>query len=84
MANKNDLKNKMQGGISGLFQSTIGTNTPQNNKEDAPTVTKRVHCNFVMNGDIHRRMKLTAMQKGITLISALEQACEMYLKDNEC
>lgn len=70
----------MRGGLDGLIR-------PTTQEQDTPTGTpekaKRVHCNFVMSGDLHKRMKANAANKGITLIEALESACTLYLEKEE-
>lgn len=76
MAKKNDLKNSMSGGLSGgldaLIQST-GENKPERPKKE-----KSVHCNFVMNEMFHRKLKVIAVRKGMTL----QEAIASYLKKN--
>lgn len=82
MGKKDDLKKGTRGGLNGLFNPSSAT-TKKEEPINTPEKTKRVHCNFVMDGDIHTRMKVKATQKGITLIKALEEACTKYLDAEE-
>lgn len=78
MAKKNDLKNSMSGGLvgglDGLIQSTSG-------KQEKPE--KAVHCNFVMNEMFHKKLKVIAVRKGMTLKEALQEAITDYLEKNK-
>lgn len=78
MAKKDTLKKGMRGGLDDLIRPT--TNTPASGTPEKP---KRVHCNSVMDGEIHQRMKITATRKGIRLADAIETACLMYLEKEE-
>lgn len=79
MARKDTLKKGMIeiGGLDALIRPT---NTPASGTPEKP---KRVHCNSVMDGEIHQRMKITATRKGIRLADAIEAACLMYLEKEE-
>ena len=80
MAKKNDLKNSMSGGLmgglDGLIQSTSG-------KQEKPEKEKAVHCNFVMNEMFHKKLKVIAVRKSMTLKEALQEAITDYLEKNK-
>jgi predicted HicB family RNase H-like nuclease len=41
-----------------------------------------VHCNFVIDKSVHRRMKLLSLKRGITLRQIVNEAMTEYLERN--
>jgi hypothetical protein len=79
MNKKEELKNRMKGGMDGLIRSTL----PAEGERSAPsgkTAQKEVHCNFVMAEGLHRKMKLIATQRGESLKVVVQEAIEGYLE----
>ncbi len=81
MAKRDLLKTGMAGGLSGLLSST--EKPPKASKPRMPTTSEApVHCNFLINRDIHLRMKYLAIEKNMSLREIVNEAMSEYLKRN--
>ena len=82
MGKSNLLKDGMKGGLNGLLSSTKSAAkeavAPPRGSKTAP-----VHCNFLINKDLHKRMKYLAIQEGISLRDIVNQAMLEYLERHE-
>lgn len=80
MAKKNDLKNSMSGGLSGGLDALIQSTSE--NKPEKPKKVKTVHCNFVMDENYHKELKVIAVRKGLSLKEVLQEALSDYFVKN--
>ena len=81
MAKQDLLKTGMAEGLSRLLAST--EKPPKASKPRMPTATEApVHCNFLINRDIHLRMKYLAIEKNMSLREIVNKAMSEYLKRN--
>jgi hypothetical protein len=88
MSKVNSLKDSIHGGLNGILTSTAGKANPH--RPDTHTDASRhmdtdpvVNCNFPIHKSIHRRMKILAVEKGISLRQMVNEAMLAYLKKNE-
>lgn len=82
MSKSDSLKDGMKSGLEGLLPST--RELPRK-KEPAPVKPGKepaVHCNFVINKSIHTRMRLLAIEKGMSLKDIVNEAMTEYLEKN--
>lgn len=82
MGKSDSLKDGMKSGLDGLLSST--RKSPQKEKT-APVKGKKepaVHCNFVIDKSIHTRMRLLAIEKGMSLKDIVNEAMTEYLEKN--
>lgn len=82
MGKSDSLKDGMKSGLDGLLSST--KRSPQK-KEPAPAKAEKepaVHCNFVIDKSIHTRMRLLAIEKGMSLKDIVNEAMTEYLEKN--
>jgi hypothetical protein len=78
MSKKEELKNRMRGGIDELIRSTLPENRKEMPKKEPED--REVHCNFVMASGLHRKLKLLATQRRESLKTVLHEALEGYLE----
>ena len=78
------LKDGMKGGLNGLISSTTSVKSEEK-KTSEKTVEKEsaVHCNFIINKSIHKRMKYLANGLNKTLKDIVNEAMEEYLAKYE-
>ncbi len=78
------LKDGMNGGLNGLFSSTTSVKSEEK-KTSEKTVEKEsaVHCNFIINKSIHKRMKYLAIDLNKSLKDIVNEAMEEYLAKYE-
>ncbi|OAV72537.1 hypothetical protein Barb6_01035 [Bacteroidales bacterium Barb6] len=85
MGKKEDLKQRMQGGMESLIRSTVkDDDAGENSRNTVPTgeeKEKEVHCNFVMPKGLHKKLKMVAAQKDVKLKTVLQEALEGYFKE---
>lgn len=74
-------KKNFSGGIDALIRDVAQPehSTPVRQPKAKTTVT----ANFVMDSDLHRRLKLVAVAKGETLKDVLAEAITRYLESEE-
>ena len=74
------LKDGMKGGLNGLISSTTSVKSEEK-KTSEKTVEKEsaVHCNFIINKSIHKRMKYLAIDLIKSLKDIVNEAMEEYL-----
>jgi hypothetical protein len=77
------LKDSVSNGLNGLLSPTMPTAgipsaTPSSSKKKEPAV----HCNFVIDKSVHRRMKLLSLKRGISLRQIVNEAMTEYLERN--
>ena len=78
------LKDGMKGGLNGLISSTTSVKSEEK-KTSEKTVEKEsaVHCNFIINKSIHKRMKYLAIDLNKSLKDIVNEAMEEYLAKSE-
>lgn len=78
------LKDGMKGGLNGLISSTTSVKSEEK-KTSEKTVEKEsaVHCNFIINKSIHKRMKYLAIDLNKSLKDIVNEAMEEYLAKYE-
>jgi hypothetical protein len=78
------LKDGMKGGLNGLISSTTSVKSEEE-KTSEKTVEKEsaVHCNFIINKSIHKRMKYLAIDLNKSLKDIVNEAMEEYLAKYE-
>lgn len=78
------LKDGMKGGLNGLILSTTSVKS-EDKKASEKTVEKEsaVHCNFIINKSIHKRMKYLAIDLNKSLKDIVNEAMEEYLAKYE-
>ena len=78
------LKDGMRGGLNGLISSTTSVKSEEK-KTSEKTVEKEsaVHCNFIINKSIHKRMKYLAIDLNKSLKDIVNEAMEEYLAKYE-
>lgn len=87
MSKSDLLKDGMKSGLDALLSST--KKPPQRQEPAASVKTNKtekepaVHCNFVINKSIHTRMRLLAIEKGMSLKDIVNEAMTEYLEKNE-
>ncbi len=82
MGKSDSLKDDMKSGLDGLLSSTKRS---LQKKEAAPAKAEKepaVHCNFVIDKSIHTRMRLLAIEKGMSLKDIVNEAMTEYLEKN--
>lgn len=82
MGKSDSLKDDMKSGLDGLLSSTKRS---LQKKEPAPAKAEKepaVHCNFVIDKSIHTRMRLLAIEKGMSLKDIVNEAMTEYLEKN--
>lgn len=78
------LKDGMKGGLNGLISST--TSAKSEEKKSSPKNVEKesaVHCNFIINKSIHKRMKYLAVDLNKSLKDIVNEAMEEYLAKYE-
>ena len=78
------LKDGMKGGLNGLISST--TSVKSEEKKSSPKSVEKesaVHCNFIINKSIHKRMKYLAVDLNKSLKNIVNEAMEEYLAKYE-
>ena len=78
------LKDGMKGGLNGLISSTTSVKSEEK-KTSEKTVEEEsaVHCNFIINKSIHKRMKYLAIDLNKSLKDIVNEAMEEYLAKYE-
>ena len=76
------LKTGMAGGLSGLLSSTEKPPKASKPTPSSASSNEPVHCNFLINRDIHLRMKYLAIEKNMSLREIVNEAMNEYLKHN--
>lgn len=82
------LKDSMRGGLNGLLSSTSPvkdekkTNVMSKPEPDAEKESA-VHCNFIINKSVHKRMKYLAIDLNKSLKDIVNEAMEEYLAKYE-
>ena len=78
------LKDGMKGVFNGLISSTTSVKSEEK-KTSEKTVEKEsaVHCNFIINKSIHKRMKYLAIDLNKSLKDIVNEAMEEYLAKYE-
>lgn len=78
------LKDGMKGGLNGLISSTTSVKSEEK-KTSEKTVEKEsaVHCNFIINKSIRKRMKYLAIDLNKSLKDIVNEAMEEYLAKYE-
>lgn len=78
------LKDGMKGGLNGLISSTTSVKSEEK-KTSEKTFEKEsaVHCNFIINKSIHKRMKYLAIDLNKSLKDIVNEAMEEYLAKYE-
>ena len=78
------LKDGMKGGLNGLISSTTSVKSEEK-KTSEKTVEKEsaVHCNFIINKSIHKRMKYLAIDLNKSLKDIVNEAMEEYMAKYE-
>ena len=81
------LKDGMKGGLNGLISSTTSAKeekaTSSSKVVAAPEKESAVHCNFIINKSIHKRMKYLAIDLNKSLKDIVNEAMEEYLEKHE-
>jgi hypothetical protein len=83
MSKKEELKNRMKGGMDGFIRSTLTEGRKEMPAREPKTADREVHCNFVMAEGLHRKLKRLATQRGESLKAVLHEALEGYLEKEE-
>ena len=86
MSKSDQLINSMKGGLNGLLSPTSTTKKDNSNNTvsgSSETKEKPVHCNFVIEKNIHTRMKYLAIEKNMSLKEIVNAAMKEYLDKNE-
>ena len=83
MSKSDLLKDSMKGGLDGLLSPTKKS-TGGKQPVAAPTEKETaVHCNFIINKSIHKRMKYLAIDLNKSLKDIVNEAMEEYLEKHE-
>ena len=82
MAKQDLLKTGMAEGLSGLLSSTEKPTKASKPKPSSAPSNEPMHCNFLINRDIHLRMKYLAIEKDMSLREIVNEAMSEYLKRN--
>jgi hypothetical protein len=78
MGKKEDLKERMRGGMDGLIRSTEKEkDTPVGDGKEKDSEVRR---NFIIKKSYHTKLKTLAAERGVSMKELVQEAFDLYFK----
>lgn len=78
---KNDLKDRMKGGLDSLIQPTAATEEKGSSAQSKEN--EIVRCSLVMERKYHKKMKMIAVEESKSLQDVVKEALELFFEHKE-